>query len=103
MTRWLRAKHDRPCGACRGTIATGDRFLKLTSGLERCEPCGVRLFGEPPPEQADDEGEGTTEVPTGVPPGVRHQASFGFQSLGAFARPALSNHLRQRRNRGVRR
>lgn len=69
---WKRATADGlyRCGRCAKAIAKGALVAFTRHGAARCEDCG-RQFEEPPGAIEDSEV-------SGVPSGVRHQPSLGF-------------------------
>jgi hypothetical protein len=98
--RWLRAKVDglHRCGNCRTDIRAGEPVAFTRKGAERCESCARQI--EDPPEVVESD-----ETQSGVPRGVRHQASLGFDgrriaSTGELVRNHVARHINRRR--GVR-
>jgi hypothetical protein len=74
MKTWKLARIEDTCGSCRAKIRVGEKWLQVTTGpsrFVRCEPCGVAMFGEQPPETIADDIE-LDDVPSGIP----HQPSF---------------------------
>jgi DNA-directed RNA polymerase subunit RPC12/RpoP len=95
--QWKRAAIDGlyRCGNCRTDIRAGELVAITKTGAERCEPCGRRI--EDPPESIESD-----ETQSGVPRGVRHQASLGFDgrrmaSTGEVARQHVARHFNRRR------
>jgi hypothetical protein len=92
---WRRAVADgiHKCGSCKYAIAAGEIFAETRTKLTRCEPCGRTI--EDPPAVIED-----AEV--GVPDGVNHQPSLGFErnrmvSSGELARRHVARHVERRR------
>lgn len=93
---WKRALANgiHTCGSCGKAIAAGELVAITRSNLERCEDCGRRIE-EPPAEIVD------AAVESGVPAGVRHQPSLGFErnrmaSSGDIARRHVARHVERR-------
>ena len=90
---WKRAKADNvwTCGSCKKPIGQGDTYALTRNSLVRCANCAKQI--EDPPAVIDE------DETVGVPPGVRHQASLGFESAGQLVGRHLANHLRVRSDR----
>lgn len=78
-------------GSCKHAIKAGEIYAETRTHLIRCEACARKI--EAPPAVIEE------GAPTGVPSGIKHQASLGFESAGSMAGRHLANHLRVRSDR----
>lgn len=70
---WKRAVADGlfVCGSCRYQVKGGEVYALTRNNLVRCDTCAQTI--EDRPKTIEEDGEAS-----GVPSGVRHQASLGF-------------------------